>query len=119
MTIRDCMSTDVRTASRQSTIRETARMMKEADALPLGRERPPGRPGHRARHRDPGRGRGHVDNAALELGDLKVRRLPVPNPDKRLVGMMCLRDISKNDGGSQAAAALSGLSQRGSPHKHA
>ena len=53
------------------------------------------------------------------MSDLKVRRLPVLNRDKRLIGMISLGDISKGGDGSQGAAALSGVSQPGGPHKHA
>ena len=143
MNIRDCMSASVRLASPQETIHEAARMMKEADtgALPVGEnDRLVGMVTDRdIAIRAVAEGKGvettirevmtagveycfddeDVDSVALKMSDLKVRRLPVLNRDKRLVGMVSLGDISMSGDGSQGAAALSGVSQPGGPHKHA
>lgn len=124
MTIRDCMSTDVRLTSPQDTIREAARTMKDADtgALPVGEnDRLVGMVTDRdIAVRAVAEGKG-IETPIREVtsGDLEVRRLPVLNRDKRLVGMISLGDLAKNGNGSQGAAALSGLSQPGGPYKHA
>ena len=141
MNVKDCMSADVRMTSPQQTIREVARMMKEADAgaIPVGendrlvgmitdrdiairavaegkgsdtlvREVMTGEVNYCFDDEDP-------DSVALKMGDMKVRRLPVLNRDKRLVGMVSLGDIAQD--GSRGAAALSGVSQPGGPHTQA
>lgn len=51
-----------------------------------------------------------VDEAAHIMADHQVRRLPVLNRDKRLVGMLALADLGRS--GSEAAmAALEGVSE--------
>ncbi len=142
MNIRDCMSAGVRTISPEQIIREVARMMKDADtgALPVGKnDRLVGIVTDRdIAIRAVAEGKGvetptrevmtgdieycfdeDVDSVALKMSDLKVRRLPMLNRDKRLVGMISLGDVSKTGNGSQGTAALSGVSQPGGPHKHA
>jgi CBS domain-containing protein len=51
-----------------------------------------------------------VEHAAQVMADHQVRRLPVLNRDKRLVGMVALADIGRNDGDA-AKAALEGISE--------
>lgn len=46
------------------------------------------------------------------LGELQVRRLPVLNRDKRLVGILSLGDIALTDGDGSAGAALSKISSQ-------
>jgi len=48
-----------------------------------------------------------------------VRRLPVLNRDKRLVGVVSLGDLSQSpeDDGRRSAAALSGVSTPGGEHR--
>jgi CBS domain-containing protein len=50
------------------------------------------------------------------MSDLKVRRLPVVNRDKRLVGIISLGDLAMNGEAAQAGAALGGISQPGGEH---
>jgi CBS domain-containing protein len=52
-----------------------------------------------------------VSDVARNMGDLQVRRLPVVNRDKRLVGIVTLGDIAKTDEMQSAAEALSGVSE--------
>ena len=143
MNVHECMTTNVFLTSPQETIRDAARTMKEADtgALPVGEnDRLVGMITDRdIAIRAVAEGKGidtpirdvmtgdveycfddeDLDGVALKMSDLKVRRLPVMNRDKRLVGMISLGDISKHGDGSLGAAALSGVSQPGGPHKHA
>jgi len=50
------------------------------------------------------------------MSDLKVRRLPVINRDKRLVGIISLGDLAMNGEAAQAGRALGGISQPGGEH---
>jgi len=45
-----------------------------------------------------------------------VRRLPVMNRRKRLVGILSLGDIATTDGAKAAGKAVSGISQPGGAH---
>jgi CBS domain-containing protein len=56
-----------------------------------------------------------VEDVALNLGEIQVRRVPVVNQDKRLVGIVSLSDVAlRNRGG--AAEALEGISRPGGFH---
>jgi CBS domain-containing protein len=57
-----------------------------------------------------------VEQVAQNMAQLQVRRLPVVNGDKRLVGIISLGDISRQatDGSSAPAHALRGISDPGS-----
>ena len=51
------------------------------------------------------------------MGDIQVRRLPVLNRDKRLVGIVSLGDIvNTGRNARQAGQALAGISQPGGEH---
>jgi CBS-domain-containing membrane protein len=57
-----------------------------------------------------------VDDVARNMADQQVRRLPVVNRDKRLVGIISLGDIARcrADGTDHAASdALRGISRPG------
>jgi CBS domain-containing protein len=56
-----------------------------------------------------------IDEVAQNMADLQVRRLPVVNRDKRLVGLLPLGKIAKADE-KTAAEALSGISRKGGEH---
>src|SRR5215212_5158185 len=45
------------------------------------------------------------------MADLQLRRLPVMNRDKRLVGILSLGDLAVTEGGRPAGEALAGVSQ--------
>jgi CBS-domain-containing membrane protein len=50
------------------------------------------------------------------MGDLQVRRLPVLNRDKRLVGIISLGDLATNGEAAEAGEALSDISKPGGEH---
>ncbi len=52
-----------------------------------------------------------VGDAARNMSELQVRRLPVLNRDKRLVGIVSLGDIAAEKGGKPAKDAIEGVSQ--------
>ena len=58
-----------------------------------------------------------VDEVAQNMGDIKVRRLPVVNRDKRLVGILSLGDVARTEGGETVGDAVVGVSQPGGAHK--
>ena len=52
-----------------------------------------------------------LDDVAANMADIQVRRLPVLDRDKRLVGILALCDIATSKDGDCAAQALSGISR--------
>ena len=56
-----------------------------------------------------------VDEVAANMGDSRVRRFPVLNREKRLVGIVSLGDISHTEQNA-AAMALEGVTDPGGPH---
>ncbi|RJF95949.1 CBS domain-containing protein [Noviherbaspirillum saxi] len=57
-----------------------------------------------------------IDEIARNMGDLQIRRLPVVNKDKRLVGIVSLGDVSNNADIAPTAEALSAISEPASQH---
>jgi CBS domain-containing protein len=57
-----------------------------------------------------------VEDVLANMGDLQVRRLPVLNRDKRLVGIVSIGDLARNGETMEAGQALSGISQPGGEH---
>lgn len=57
-----------------------------------------------------------LETVTQNMGDIQLRRLPVLNRDKRLVGIVSLGDIATNSGDTLAGQALSGISQPGGEH---
>ena len=53
----------------------------------------------------------NLDEVSAIMGDIQVRRLPVLNRDKRLVGIIALGDIALVQGGNGTGAALRGISR--------
>ena len=53
----------------------------------------------------------NLDEVSAIMGDIQVRRLPVLNRDKRLVGIIALGDIALVQGGNGTSAALRGISR--------
>jgi CBS domain-containing protein len=49
------------------------------------------------------------------MADIQVRRLPVVNREKRLVGIVALADIARATS-AEAGTALAGISQPGRQH---
>lgn len=58
-----------------------------------------------------------IDEVAANMADVKLRRLPVLNREKRLVGIISLGDIALSDDANGAAnQALCGVSEPGGEH---
>jgi CBS domain-containing protein len=141
MQVRDVMSPDPRVAAPSDTIRQAARTMAEIDSgfLPVGEnDRLVGAVTDRdIAIRGVAEGLGpdakvadvmteevrycfddeDVTDVARNMGDLQIRRLPVVNRDKRLVGIVSLGDIAiEPETDEDAADALSAVSRPGGPH---
>src|SRR6185312_17539044 len=142
MNVNSCMSTEVRLASPHDSIREAARMMKEIDAgiLPVGEgDRIVGMITDRdITVRAVAEGKGpethirdvmsrevlycyddeRLDDVARQMRELQIRRMPVLNREKRLVGIVSIGDLALTDdeGTARAANALSGVSLPGGQH---
>jgi CBS domain-containing protein len=134
MRVKEAMSRDVRVANPDQTIRDVARIMDEIDvgALPVGdNDRLVGMVTDRdIAVRAVARGKSpdtkvrevmsqevkycfddeDVDHVAKNMADIQVRRLPVVNRDKRLVGIVALADIATKQGPDSAGKAVSGIS---------
>lgn len=140
MRVRECMTRDVMIADPQETIREAARMMADCDAglLPVGendrlvgvitdrdiavRGVAEGK-GPDARIRDVMSAEvrycyeeDNVDDVLQNMGDLQVRRLPVLNRNKRLVGIVSLSDLAAKGATAHAGEALSDIARPGGEH---
>jgi CBS domain-containing protein len=140
MKVSEAMTTDVRIASPSQTIQEAARMMAELDAgvLPVGdndrlvgmitdrdiavRAVAEGLPADTPVSKVMSRevkycfADDEVDEVAHNMGDIQVRRLPVLNKDKRLVGIVSLGDIAMAEGPEPAGQAICGISEPGGQH---
>ena len=57
-----------------------------------------------------------LSHVAQNMADLQVRRLPVLNRQKRLVGIVSLADIALTEGKKAAGEAISGISRPGGAH---
>jgi CBS domain-containing protein len=57
-----------------------------------------------------------IDEVAEQMADLQVRRLPVVNRDKRLVGIVSLGDVSRAAKPKEVGEALREVSQPGGQH---
>jgi CBS domain-containing protein len=144
MRVSEAMSRDVRIANVDETIQDAAQIMAEIDAgvVPVGgNDRLLGMLTDRdIAVRAVAKGMGpetkvgeimstevrycfedeDVDAVIKNMGELRVRRLPVLNRDKRLVGMISLGDIAA-DGGKdgKTGKALGKISKPGGPHSQA
>lgn len=138
MIVRDAMSRDVRTVTPETTVKEAARLMGDADigALPVAAgDRLAGMVTDRdiairaiAVGKGPETTVGEVmtadvlychedediDHVCRNMGDTQVRRLPVVDVEKRLVGILSLADVAAL-AEHQAGSALHGVTQPGGP----
>ena len=140
MQVSEAMSRDVRIAAPDQTIREAAQMMAELDAgvLPIGEnDRLVGMITDRdIAIRAVGAGlapdtpirqvmskevmycmeNDDIEDVAQNMSEIKVRRLPVLNQNKRLVGIISLGDIAVMSGPDPAGEAICGISEPGGAH---
>ncbi|MGQ9369206.1 CBS domain-containing protein [Azospirillum sp. ST 5-10] len=140
MRVNEAMTRDVRIASPDQSIREAASLMAEIDAgaLPVGDgDRLVGMITDRdIAIRAVAQGKGpdakvrdvmtqdvkycyedeDVDHVARNMGDIQVKRLPVVNRDKRLVGIVALGDVAISQGAGTAGKAETGIARPGGAH---
>jgi CBS domain-containing protein len=140
MKIRDVMTPDVRTIAPSATIREAAQAMAEIDAgvLPVAEnDRLVGMITDRdIAVRAVAAGRDattlvrdamsseikycyddeDVDDVCENLADQQIRRLPVVDRDKNLVGIISLSDLAKRGDSDAAGEALEGITRPGGQH---
>ncbi len=143
MKVREAMTKSVNIASPDQTIREAAHAMIEIDAgaLPVGENdrlvgiitdrdiavravaegRPPDTPvrdvmskGVLYCYDDE-----ELDHVAANMSDKKVRRLPVLNRDKRLVGILSVGDLVRYEDASTSGRTVAHISEHGGPHSQA
>jgi CBS domain-containing protein len=57
-----------------------------------------------------------LEEITQNMGDIQVRRLPVLDRNKRLVGIIALGDIARSEVGDGTSEALSQISQPGGQH---
>lgn len=140
MRVSEVMTSGVRVVSPEQTISEAARMMAELDAgaLPVGEEdRLVGMITDRdiavravAEQKPPTTKVREVmsqevlycfddqdlDDIAQNMGDVKVRRLPVVDREKRLVGIVSIGDLAKGDNAASTGQAVADISAPGGDH---
>jgi CBS domain-containing protein len=140
MRVSEIMSRDVRVASPRETIQDAAAIMAEIDAgiVPVGEhDHLVGMVTDRdIAIRAVAKGKGpattieevmtkdvkycfedeDADHVLDNLGDLQIRRVPVVNRDKRLVGILSLGDLANQTGNGHAGAALAEISRPGGQH---
>jgi len=140
MRVSEAMSRDVKVASPDQTIRDAARIMSEIDAgvLPVGendrlvgmitdrdiavravaQDRPPSTKVREVMSRevlycyeDQ-----DLEEIAINMGDEQVRRMPVVNRDKRLVGIISIGDVAQTANAKTAGRAVADISSPGGQH---
>lgn len=141
MKVRESMTHDVRLANPQQSIREAAQVMAEIDAgsLPVGendkligvitdrdiavRAVALGKSPDDTKVRDVMSREvlycyedQELEEVARNMSDLQVRRLPVVNRDKRLVGVISLGDLARNEDARTAGRTVSSISRPGGKH---
>ena len=57
-----------------------------------------------------------LDDVARNMSDAKVRRLPVVDRDKRLVGILSLGDLALNEDAKTAGQTIAHISEQGGAH---
>lgn len=57
-----------------------------------------------------------LDEVAVNMADIQVRRLPVLSRDKRLVGIVSLGDVAVHESRSVAGKAICGVSEHETAH---
>lgn len=140
MRVSEAMTRDVRVANAEETIEQAARLMAglDAGALPVGEDnRLVGMITDRdIAVRAIAKGKGpqtkvrdvmtsdvkycfadqEIDDVTRNMGEIQVRRLPVVDRDKQLVGILSLGDVAFSASDGAAGDALSGISRPGGSH---
>ena len=139
MKVSEAMTRDVRVANPEETIQQAARTMATLDAgvLPVGeKDHLIGMITDRDIAIGIAEGKGpdakvrdvmtedvkycfddqEIQEVTRNIADIQVRRLPVLNRDKRLVGILSLGDIAMSHDGKGAGEALRGISRPGGEH---
>jgi CBS domain-containing protein len=140
MLVKEAMSRDVKTVGPDQALQEAARIMLDIDAgaLPVGEndrlvgmitDRDIAVRGVAAGKAPTARVREVMSqdvkycfededtaHIARNMAEQQIRRLPVVDRDKRLVGIVALADLATSAKTGQATAALSGISQAGGAH---
>jgi CBS domain-containing protein len=140
MKVSEAMTRQVKIANPQWSIREAASAMAELDAgaLPVGEnDRLVGMITDRdIAVRAVAQGKGpeakvsevmtpevrycfedeEVDQVARNMSDIQVRRLPVVNREKRLVGIISIGDVAMTTGAAEVGQAVTGISEAGGQH---
>lgn len=140
MQVSEAMSRDVKVATPRNSIRDAARVMAEIDAgvLPVGdQDRLVGMITDRdIAVRAVAQGKGpdtpvsdvmshevkycfedeDLEHVARNMAEIQVRRLPVLDRDKRLVGIIALGDIATREDPHTSGEAIKGVSEPGGPH---
>lgn len=143
MRVSEAMSRNVKIATPENTICDAARAMAEIDAgsLPVGdQDRLVGIITDRdIAVRAVARGKGpdtpvrdvmshevkycfedeELEHVARNMAQIQVRRLPVVDREKRLVGIIALGDVATNEDTRTAGTAIKGVSEPGGPHSGA
>jgi CBS domain-containing protein len=143
MKVNKCMTRDVQLVSPTQTIRDAARMMAELDAgsLPVQQDdrlvgmitdrdiavravaqgKSPDSPVRDVMSRevlycfdDQ-----EIEDVARNMGEVKVRRLPVVNRDKRLVGIVSIGDLALKEEQTLTGSAIANFSKHGGRHSQA
>jgi CBS domain-containing protein len=57
-----------------------------------------------------------LDDVAQNMGDIKVRRMPVLNRDKRLVGIVSISDLAQCEDAKQTGQMMADISTPGGAH---
>ncbi|HEV8108778.1 MAG TPA: CBS domain-containing protein [Burkholderiales bacterium] len=140
MRVSEVMTPGVRVVSPEQTIAEAARLMAELDAgsLPVGEdERLVGMITDRdiavravAQQKPPTTKVREVmsqevlycfddqdlEDIAQNMSDVKVRRLPVVDREKRLVGIVSISDLAKSDNAASTGQAVADITAPGGAH---
>lgn len=140
MKVSDAMTAEVQLCTPQDTVKDAAEAMAELDVglLPVAED---GRLVGMISDRDiairaVGKGRGpdtriaevmthdvkycfddqDLESVSWNMGDIQVRRLPVLDRTKRLVGIISLGDLARTQAGDATAASLHEISRPGGQH---
>jgi CBS domain-containing protein len=57
-----------------------------------------------------------IEDVARNMGEVKVRRLPVVNRDKRLVGIISIGDLALNEEQTMTGSVVAHISKQGGRH---